>query len=265
MEHPAAIPPAPPRPYTWRYTDNLLVFAGGLFGGLVAGLFVLAATGETTTVPASWLFWVVLPAQFMGSLLTLWVISRARGTGSFERDFGFELNPRDFPYVPVGMLVLVATGLIAAGIRLVLGLGDENPQGLIEIVDQVGEGSTQIAMVLGLVLLGPITEELAYRGLLLRTLLERTGERTAITVSAIIFSAVHVTDPALLSLDGVPTLSALLLMGVVLAWVTVRSGSLSRAIFIHSGFNLLTTISLLVTDAEMLEETTGAVAHLFGR
>ena len=107
-------------------------------------------------------------------------------------------------------------------------------------------------------------EELAYRGLLLRTLLERQGDASAIVVSAVVFSAVHLVDPALASLEGVPTLTALFLMGLVLGWVTVRSGSLSRAIFIHSGFNLLTTISLLVTSPESLEETAGMVARTAG-
>jgi len=41
-------------------------------------------------------------------------------------------------------------------------------------------------------------------------------------------------------------LPQLFIVGVVLAWVTVRSGRLGPAIFIHSGFNLLAAVVLLL-------------------
>ena len=260
-----SIPAAPQNTHTWRYTDTLAVFLAGLLAGIVAGLIAFAATGEES-FSAGWLFWLVLPAQFAGTYAGLWYVSRKRGTGSWEADFGFTLDPRDFWYIGVGMAVLVGTGLIAQGIRIVLNLTDENPQALIDIVDEAGTGPTVFAMVASLVILGPIAEEVTYRGLLLRTLLERGSRGRAIAVSAVVFAAVHLTDPALLSADGIPTLSALTLMGAVLGWVTVRSGNLSQAIFLHGGFNLLTTLTLLFgsveSPADAVEETAALILGL---
>ncbi len=256
-----AVPPAPQREYTWRFTDTVIVFAAGVLASLIAGVIAIGVSG-VEEVTASWLFWLVLPAQFVGSFAALLWLSRRRGTGSWDTDFGFELNPKDFWYLGVGMLVLIATGLVAQAVRSALQLEDDNPQVLIDIVDQVGTGPTVFAMVASLVIAGPIAEELTYRGLLLRTILERMGPLPAVVISSLVFAAVHLTDPALLSLQGVPTLLAFVLMGLLLGWVTVRSGSLSRAIFIHGGFNLLTTLSLLFVDPETLEETSALLFFL---
>ena len=44
----------------------------------------------------------------------------------------------------------------------------------------------------------------------------------------------------------------LFIVGIVLAWVTLRNGRLGPAIFIHSGFNLLAALVLLI-PSELLE------------
>ncbi len=256
-----SVPEASHRAYTWRYTDTLLVFLAGVVASLIAGIIAFAATGaEELTAP--WLFWLVLPAQFAGTYAALYWVSRRRGTGAWEQDFGFRLDLKDFWYLGVGMAVLIGTGLIAELVRIVLQLEDDNPQVLIDIVDQVGTGPTVFAMVASLVIFGPIAEELTYRGLFLRTVQERHGATAATVVSAVVFAAVHLTDPALVSKQGIPTLLALALVGLVLAWVTVRSRDLSRAIFIHGGFNLMTTLSLLFADLPTAKDAAALIAWL---
>jgi membrane protease YdiL (CAAX protease family) len=47
-------------------------------------------------------------------------------------------------------------------------------------------------------------------------------------------------------------LPPLFLLGMLLAWVTLRTGRLGPAIFIHSGWNLLSAVVLLL-PTEMLE------------
>ena len=48
--------------------------------------------------------------------------------------------------------------------------------------------------------------------------------------------------------NTLPFLPALAGLGAVLAVVTLRTGDLSAAIFIHAGFNLTTTIIFLSTN-----------------
>jgi membrane protease YdiL (CAAX protease family) len=97
------------------------------------------------------------------------------------------------------------------------------------------------------VVLAPVTEELAFRGVLIKALGERS-RRTLIVVSAAVFSLFHVLGLAadnLLAAAAV-VLPQLFIVGAVLAWVTLRSGRLGPAIFLHSGWNLLAALILLL-------------------
>jgi len=104
--------------------------------------------------------------------------------------------------------------------------------------------------------LGPIAEELMFRGILLKSL-SAGGIRRASLITAIGFSGYH-----LLGLTGDLLTGAILLfpiiliVGLVLARVTVRRGRLGPAIFIHSGFNLLAVVVLLIPP-ELLEQVSG--------
>ncbi len=63
-------------------------------------------------------------------------------------------------------------------------------------------------------------------------------------ISSVIFALVHfIGDP-----NTLPFLPALAGLGAVLAVVTLRTGDLSTAIFIHAGFNLTTTILFLADE-----------------
>ena len=85
-----------------------------------------------------------------------------------------------------------------------------------------------------------------FRGVLLKAL-GGFGRRMAISISALVFVGFH-----LFGLSGDLLRGALLIvptffiMGVILAWVTLRRDRLGPAIFIHSGFNLLALLMLLM-------------------
>jgi membrane protease YdiL (CAAX protease family) len=73
-------------------------------------------------------------------------------------------------------------------------------------------------------------------------------------ITALVFAAFH-----LIGLPGDRFLQSaavvmpqLFIVGIVLAWVTLRSGRLGPAIFTHSGFNLLAALVLLI-PSELLE------------
>ncbi len=97
------------------------------------------------------------------------------------------------------------------------------------------------------VVIGPVVEELVYRGVLLKALAQR-GRRTAIIGSALVFAAIHLpgleTDQLLRS--AAVFLPPFIVLGVFLAWLTLRKGRLGPAIFVHSGWNLLASLVLLL-------------------
>jgi len=103
-----------------------------------------------------------------------------------------------------------------------------------------------IAVVIAVVI-APVTEELTFRGVLLKSMGNRS-RRAIIVVTALVFAAFHVVglDPAHLLQASAVVLPQLFIVGVALAWVTLRTNRLGPAIFLHSGFNLLAALVLLI-------------------
>jgi membrane protease YdiL (CAAX protease family) len=90
------------------------------------------------------------------------------------------------------------------------------------------------------VTLAPLTEELLFRGVLLRSLLRRCSPAVSVLLSALIFGLAHFLDP-----DSRRLLAPLMLLGVISAVRAVRTGELSQSIWLHAGFNLLSVAFLL--------------------
>lgn len=105
-------------------------------------------------------------------------------------------------------------------------------------VKQIG-GAASLALRLPLALVvvsvGPLVEELLFRGALLSALLRRMGSGAAIATSSLVFACVHLPDLGFLWY-AVPNLA---LLAVALAWLRLRSGSLWPAVVAHGVNNLL--------------------------
>jgi membrane protease YdiL (CAAX protease family) len=103
------------------------------------------------------------------------------------------------------------------------------------------------------VVLAPVTEELTFRGVLLKTQSHRSP-RMIMVITALVFTVFHLLglDPSRMLSAAAVVLPQLFIIGLVLAWVTLRTKRLGPAIFIHSGFNLLAAIVLLLPP-ELLE------------
>ena len=131
----------------------------------------------------------------------------------------------------LGAGTMVMSSLVVA---LLVGLSgsDAAPEQLILDEALAGGARTALALVAA-VLLAPIAEELLFRGLLYRALRRRRSVAVAAVVSAVLFAVVHldvaVTQP--LALVG------LTLVGVVLAVVYERTGSLLVPVAAHAGYN----------------------------
>jgi membrane protease YdiL (CAAX protease family) len=83
----------------------------------------------------------------------------------------------------------------------------------------------------------PVCEEIVFRGMLFRLLRERTSFWLAVLVSALAFGLAH-ASPAI-SLALLPTFAY---MGIVLAVVYARTGSLTNSMLLHGINNALVTI-----------------------
>jgi membrane protease YdiL (CAAX protease family) len=141
---------------------------------------------------------------------------------------------------------------VVAGIALEIGLtvlilplvnlaGHKSQDVVKELQDARGVKLALIALVAGLV--APVLEELLFRGLLLRALQRRVTPVAAVAISALVFALAHpMLDPTIGTLAVVPALFAL---GAISGAAALRRGNLSVSIFLHIGFNLLTTVAAL--------------------
>jgi hypothetical protein len=92
-------------------------------------------------------------------------------------------------------------------------------------------GTVDVSLVgVAVVLAAPVAEELFFRGLLFGGLRRRFGFRAAALISAAVFAAFHVL-PLLMPL--------LFVVGLGLAWVYERRGSLLPAMAAHAAFNVI--------------------------
>ena len=230
-------------PKPWTVVDFILVVLGGFLGaGIFVAFSLLWGEGELLLV-------LGLAGQYLGHLGVLWLLGR----GKSNPDLGFSIEAGDLRYLGLGLLLQL--------VLLVLFLPLTNyffPEG--ESVQQVGSAlaglestAARVGAVVVAVVLAPVTEELAFRGVLLKAMGTR-ARNTIIVVTALVFAAFHVLglDPARLLEASAVVLPQLFIVGTALAWVTLRSNRLGPAIFMHSGFNLLAAIVLLVPP-ELLE------------
>ena len=84
-------------------------------------------------------------------------------------------------------------------------------------------------LFISIVIIAPITEELAYRGLLLDFLKEKYGDWPAIIVSSLLFGIVHVIPSAI----AVATFG-----GLIYGWLRIKTDSLWPGIFCHAIWNV---------------------------
>ena len=79
----------------------------------------------------------------------------------------------------------------------------------------------------------PFAEELFFRGFILSALASMIGPLRAAVVTAALFAGAHVF---------ISTMIPIFLLGLVLAWLYLRTRSLLQAYLAHAAWNLLVTL-----------------------
>jgi membrane protease YdiL (CAAX protease family) len=232
-----ATPGGRPR-VTWGIGDAIAAW----FAGLVVAQIVLGF-GVDPDLPGDLV--VVLVAQDLAIIGWLLGVARRKGVGTLRGDFGFALLPRDGGIATDVGWLLAGVGLQVAALLpislLVAVHGEDAEQNVVNVADRAS-GLQVPLIVLAVAVLAPVTEELLFRGALLRGLQRRMKPDAAVFVSALVFGLVHfVGDPSIGSLIAFP---AILLLGLVAGYQAVRTGDLSRSIMLHIGFNSLSAALL---------------------
>jgi membrane protease YdiL (CAAX protease family) len=112
----------------------------------------------------------------------------------------------------------------------------------IEPVPQAAERAIEmldpVLVVLAIVVLAPIAEEIFFRGVVFNAWLREGGRRFAFIGSALLFAVIHVSLVSLLPIFA---------LGLMLAWVYDRTGTLVAPIAMHATVNgISVALALLV-------------------
>jgi membrane protease YdiL (CAAX protease family) len=133
--------------------------------------------------------------------------------------------------IGVGVFVVLAQVINLARVS-------RNEDKLIEIKEQIGELSNLAPQtpredrLFDIVsITAGVCEEILYRGLLLATLVSLVGTWPAVAITSLIFGLGH-------AYQGISGIAKTGLVGLVLAWLTVSSGSLFIAIVLHAVVDL---------------------------
>jgi membrane protease YdiL (CAAX protease family) len=105
-------------------------------------------------------------------------------------------------------------------------------------------GETGVFTFIYFILAAPVMEELLFRGIMLDGLLKRYRPLTAILMTSLIFGIVHL-NPYQFVIGFV--------LGVLLGWVYLRTGSVAQCIVIHMSANLSGYVARFFIDPEQLD------------
>lgn len=175
------------------------------------------------------------------ALVLFWLVHRAwpqLWDRAMPPGFGFTAPFARHWYVMALLIGLVMPPLGALLTQL-LAHGHEVTQN-VEELSQHASPHLRLPLAIVAVTVGPMIEELMFRGVLFSALLRRMSTAMSIAVCAVLFGAVH-----LAGLDFQwYALPNLILLAASLCWLRLKSGSLWPSILAHGLYNLFALVAL---------------------
>jgi membrane protease YdiL (CAAX protease family) len=230
-----AVPGAPvqevePQPKTpfWDYVDLLAFLAAAfpsiLLAGLITrGLFHLLALPVRGKAPE------LLAAQFLAYLFwftCLYLLLRLRYDHPFWESLGW-VRAGEHVWRQIGFGVAAAVVISIAGMLL------RTPDLDMPMKHLLSDRTAVLLVGLAAITLGPICEELAFRGFLMPLLVRSLGPAAAIVLSALPFALLHGPQYAW-SWRHVMLIT---LAGSAFGYTRWRSGSTAAAAIVHAAYN----------------------------
>jgi uncharacterized protein len=228
-------PPIPsPRSPFFDYSD-LFFFVGFALASIV--IAVVLVRGARLLAPISTpvqllLVQTVWYAILFGALAALF---RVR----YDRPFWRSLDFRPIPFASLTGAILA--GPVLALLVGLLGSALRTPEINLPFEQMLGSRATTVFLGLVVVILGPIAEELAFRGFLMPLLIRSLGAAAGIVLTGIVFGSIH-------GYEYRWSWQYMLLISVVgcaFGWAKYKTQSTVTSAFMHATFNLTQFVAFL--------------------
>ncbi|MBX3012406.1 MAG: CPBP family intramembrane metalloprotease [Caldilineaceae bacterium] len=228
---PDELPTANHLPWTWRDVGKAILLI--VVGTFVLGAIIVGVAALTDTLPTEGQGMAAAPFFWLGTaiygvvILAVYLFAARRAPTAWA---ALGLRPFSSWWVFLAPFITFVELLGMSLVNLVFVLpftgGEfENPQ--IEALTGGSALSNQdfFLLLILIAVIAPIAEELFFRGMLYALLRERWSAPIAILANGFLFAFIHFIP---LLIPG------LFLVGIVLAWVRERSGSLIPCMLVHA-------------------------------
>jgi membrane protease YdiL (CAAX protease family) len=214
-------------PPFWDYHD-LGLFISLCFPSLLITILLIRALGDT--IPYGKPFQGLLAQLIWYALVfgSLYALLRLRYHQPFWRSLGWKMLP-----FSTAASCLVGGPFLAIGIGY-LGYVLRTPEISLPFQQMLDNRPTLILFSIFVIILGPLCEELAFRGFLLPLFVRSLGAAGGIIVTGLLFGFLHAPEYSW-SWRHVLLVST---AGCVFGWVRHRTDSTVAATYMHSTYNL---------------------------
>jgi membrane protease YdiL (CAAX protease family) len=231
----------------------ILVLA--IIGTVVAGV-IAVATGEISfdaenldslqddLATSAIIIVVAGGAQQLGQFIWPFIVGRWKGFGAIL-DFGFRFKLIDLPLgIATGIGALITGGLVGNSLAWLMDVNPEDADNTAFLSDNTD--SPWIWGLIAVTVIGaPFSEEILFRGLLLRALEKRATWVAGLVGSSIIFMLVHYQPMAASELAVL--FAAIGTAGAIFGAMAIKTGRLGTPIIGHMVFNGVAVLSILLT------------------
>lgn len=205
-------------------------------------IYLLVTTGNLDKVVLTQT--IMIPAQLTGQIMMAIYLWKA-GYISTEKATWSTVS---VPYLICSLVAILTCGFVVSSLMSLL---DWIPNIMEQSFDilQSGWGG-----ILAISIVGPVLEEVLFRGAITKALLQQYSPTKAILISALLFGVFHINPAQILPA---------FLIGILLAWTYYKTASLIPCILMHILNNSLSVyLSIKFPEAENMDDLISGTPYL---
>ncbi len=217
----------------WEYED-LMLFGGALLPSILLGTLISGAATRALHLDKGIAGFLLQFVAYAGWFVALWLIFRLRYDKPFWSSLGWDPRPAQLAWA-------FAAGIALSAALIFISAFLEKPAVESPMQELLSRESTLILVGIFSTTVGPLCEELAFRGFLMPLFARTFGIAGGIVLAAVPFAIAHAPQIAW-SWRHVAIVG---LAGIGFGWARFRTGSTAAATVMHGAYNLTIFAGLL--------------------